>query len=387
MRLFDVACGFVLLRAATALAATDGFTMPLFNGQDLSGWHVTKCEAVVENGLLVLKSGNGFVRTDHRYRDFVLELDWKARKPEMYDSGIYFRSELPGETGRPWPTRYQVNLAQGMEGNVKGLAGAESSGLIRTGEWNHFKLTVVGSTAELEINGQPAWKTDAIEAPDGYIGLQAEVPIGGQFEFRDIKVTELGYRSLLSASDLRGTDGYGWEGADAEAAKCWKLADGVLQCTGQPGPWLRSLREYGDFNLRLQYKLQPGGNSGVYVRVPRGGAHRGRELADGDPSGVEIQLLDDAAKRYADIKPEQFSASVYAVVAASPHVSRPAGEWNTLEIDCRGTDFRITHNGVVVVNANAEKSPELSHREVRGFLGLQDHREPVWFRNVRIEEK
>ena len=258
-----------------------------------------------------------------------------------------------------------MNLAEGLEGNVKDLAVAASTGLVRRGEWNHFKLTVIDRTAALEINGHAAWKTDAVEAEDGYIGLQAEVPVGGEFEFRDITITELGYRSLLNGNDLRGADGYGWEGADADAAKCWRLTDGVLECTGQPGPWLRSLREYGDFSLRLEYKLQPGGNSGVYVRVPRGSAHRGRELADGNPSGVEVQLLDDAAERYADIQPAQFSASIYLVAPASPHVSRPAGQWNTLAIDCQGTTYRVTHNGAVVVDADATTVSELKDRETR----------------------
>ncbi len=355
-------------------ALSNSFTMPLFNGHDLSGWHVMRGEAGVENGSLVLQSGNGFVRTDHRYRDFVLELDWKARNAEKWDSGIYIRSELPGPTGRAWPTKYQVNLAQGLEGNIKDLPGAASTGLVKPGEWNHFELKVVGKTAELAINGKPAWKTDAVAVPDGYIGLQSEVPSGGQFEFRNIKITELGYHSLLGQQDLRGADGYGWEGATGEAAECWKLADCVLECTGQRGPWLRSLRQYGDFNLRLEYKLKPGGNSGVFLRVPHDGAHREHEPGETHATGVEVQLLDDAADRY-------------KAVPASAHVSRPAGEWNTLEIDCQGPKYQVTHNGVLVVDADNEKFPELKRRELRGYLGLQDHREPVWFRNVRIIEK
>jgi hypothetical protein len=377
--------GSVVVHAATGLAATEGVTTSLFNGKDLSGWHVTRCEAGVEDGSLVLQSGNGFVRTDHQYHDFVLELDWKARKAEMWDSGIYIRSELPGAKGRAWPTKYQVNLAQGMEGNIKDLPGASSAGLVLPGQWNHFKLTVIDKTAVLEINGHPAWKTDAVAVPDGYIGLQSEVPVGGQFEFRNIRITELGYHALLGES-LRGADGYGWEGATADAATCWRMADGVLECTGKEGPWLRSLREYGDFNLRLEYKLQAGGNSGVFVRVPHDGTHREQEPPDNDPSGVEVQLLDDADKRYADILPEQFAASIYKVAAAQQHVGHSAGQWNTLEIDCHGTAYRISHNGMVVVDVNAEKVPELAKRQMRGYLGLQDHREPVWFRNVRIKE-
>ena len=62
-------------------------------------------------------------------------------------------------------------------------------------------------------------------------------------------------------------------------------------CTGLKGTWLRSREQYGDFNFRFEYRLKPGGNSGIYLRVPADGAHR-------EGGGVEVQLLDDAAKRY-----------------------------------------------------------------------------------------
>jgi hypothetical protein len=360
--------------AAGPPAAEDskGSTVPLFNGKDLSGWHVTRCEAVVEDGAIFLKSGNGLVRTDHRYGDFVLELEWKALNPDRWDSGIYFRCELPGKE-RPWPSRYQANLLKGSEGNVDGLRGATSRGLVRDGEWNRFKLTVVGPTAELEINGAPAWKAAGIESPDGWIALQAEVPGGGQFLFRDVRVTELDHRSLFDGKTLEG-----WEGAGGSAAACWEARDGVLVCTGKEGPWLRSREQFADFDLRLEYRLRAGGNSGVYARVAEGGAHR----RPGE--GVEIQILDDADARYRDLEPSQFSGSVYAIAPATERVSRPAGEWNTLEIDCKGTTYRITHNGVVILDAGEERFPALGERRRSGFLGLQNHSEEVHFRRIRV---
>jgi hypothetical protein len=161
----------------------------LFDGKSLDNWVVLKCEAVVEDGAIVLKSGNGVLHTKKRYGDFVLELEWKALRDEKYDSGIYFRCELP-EGNRPWPSRYQANLRQGQEGNVGGVQGATSQGLIKPGEWNHFRLAVSGTKASLAINGQPAWTADGIKSPDGYICLQAEVPGGGQFKFRNIRIAE-----------------------------------------------------------------------------------------------------------------------------------------------------------------------------------------------------
>ncbi len=354
-------------------AAGRGYTMPLFNGENLDGWNVTGCEAIVKDGTILLQSGNGLVRTDHRYADFVLELEWKALKADKWDSGIYFRSELPPK-GRPWPSRYQANLRKGMEGNVGELKGARSRGLTRPGEWNRFKLTVEGTAAALEINGKPAWKADGLESASGHIALQAEIPGGGRFLFRNIHITELGHEALFDGKSLKG-----WEGATGEAEACWEVKDGTLVCTGKRGPWLRSLKQYADFNLRLEYRLKPAGNSGVFVRVAKRGAHR----RAGD--GIEVQILDDNHKKYADIAPYQFCGSLYGIAPARHHVSRPAGRWNTLEIDCRGSSYRITHNGAVIVDATAEALPKLSERRKRGFVGLQNHSEEVHFRHLRVE--
>lgn len=382
-RCFSACVLGVILACGPAWAETRepiGCTMSLFNGENLDGWVVTGCKAGVEQGSLVLQAGDGFVRSEHDYGNFILELEWRARKPSDWDSGIYFRAPLP-EPGKIWPARYQANLQQGKEGNVGGLKGAESKGLARPGEWNRFRLKVVGSQAELEINGKSAWKVTDIQPARGYVGLQSEVDNGGQFEFRNVQITELDHCSLFNGRDLTG-----WEGANADAAACWKVEDGVLLCTGKRGPWLRSKSEYGDFNFRIDYKLKPGGNSGVYVRVPHGGAHRGKELSGGKPSGIEVQMLDDAAPRYRDLKPYQFSGSLYAIAAADPRVSRPAGHWNSLEIDCRGARYRIVHNGHTVVDADPKQFAELNERLLRGYLGLQNHSEEVWFRNIRIAE-
>jgi len=178
------------LAMGAAAQEGDGFRS-LFNGKDLAGWDVLGCEVVVQDGALLIKSGNGLVQTKEQYGDFVLDLEWKAlRQKKRWDSGIYFRyTSVP--KGRPWPRRYQANLLKGMEGNVGGLKGAKSKGLVKPGEWNRFVLTVRGTGAALEINGKPAWKADGLKAPKGYISLQAEVPGGGQFLFRNIRIKAL----------------------------------------------------------------------------------------------------------------------------------------------------------------------------------------------------
>ena len=163
----------------------------LFDGKTLDGWTLITCEAAVDDGDILLKAGNGLVQTEKKYGNFILEFDWKALRDAKWDSGVYFRYDtIPPK--RPWPARYQVNLRQGMEGNLDDLEGAKSEGLVKVGQWNRFKLTVRGSKASLEINGKPAWEADGLAEPAmGYIALQAEVPGGGQYRFRNIYLTEL----------------------------------------------------------------------------------------------------------------------------------------------------------------------------------------------------
>jgi len=163
----------------------------LFDGKTLDGWTVIECEAAVDDGNILLAAGNGLVQTEKKYGDFILEFEWKALRDDRWDSGVYFRYDSVPEI-RAWPERYQVNLKQGMEGNVGDLEGAESEGLAMAGQWNKFKLTVRGTKASLEINGKPAWEADGLEGPEeGFIALQAEVPGGGQYRFRNIYLTEL----------------------------------------------------------------------------------------------------------------------------------------------------------------------------------------------------
>ncbi len=358
------------------------FSRSLFDGKSLLGWTAENgCEARVDDGLLVLSAGDGWLRNDHTYADFVLHVEWKALKKSDYDAGIYIRT--PRE-GQPFPAGgYQVNLLEGKEGNIGNLPGASSTGLVKPGEWNEFDIAVVGDSVALSINGKPAYKVGGLKHAAGCIGLQCEVPKGGQFQFRNLRITELGYRSLFNGQDLTGWEGVALNGTLDPAEKCWRVQDALLQCTGAPGPWLRSKDEFDDFNLRFDYQVSPEGNSGVYVRVPADGNHH-RENDQAPPAGFEVQVLDDAAPKHKDLKDYQYCGSVYDIAGAMPRVSRPAGEWNSLEINARGQHITITHNGVVVVDLQEEKYPLIKLRQPKGFLGLQNHSTLVTFRNLRI---
>ncbi|MGB1888900.1 MAG: 3-keto-disaccharide hydrolase [Akkermansiaceae bacterium] len=179
---------FTLLTSCSA----QGKRVSLFNGKNLDGWTVLKCEAEVKDGNMFIKSGNGLVQSEKKYQNFVLEYEWKALGEDKWDSGVYFRyNEVP--KGRPWPKRYQANLLKGKEGDVGGIKGASSKGLLKDREWNKFKLTIKGTKISLMINEKEAWKGEGLEDLEaGFIAVQAEVPGGGQHLFRNIFITELG---------------------------------------------------------------------------------------------------------------------------------------------------------------------------------------------------
>jgi hypothetical protein len=186
---------FSLLASITLVgAACAQQPVSLFDGKTLQGWKVVTCEAEVVDGAILLKAGNGYLQAEKDYGDFIFECDWKALNTNMWDSGVYFRAGDP--VGKfPWPKEHQVNMRRGQEGTIAGTDKGKAASLYKPGEWNHYKLSVIGKTASLEFNGEKAWSRDGIEPAQGHLCLQAEVPGGGQFLFKNITVIELSPKS------------------------------------------------------------------------------------------------------------------------------------------------------------------------------------------------
>jgi hypothetical protein len=188
-----------------------------------------------------------------------------------------------------------------------------------------------------------------------------------------------GFVPLFSGKDLEG-----WSQFDSKA-DVWSAANGMIICNGKGGGWLGTLREYDNFVLRLEYKLSPGGNSGVYIRAPQTG-HISRV-------GMEIQLLDDNHPRYAKLDFYQYTGSIYHVVAPRRRSGKPAGQWNTLEIRAEGRRVVVVLNGATVVDADLDRcllDPAVARehpglKRTTGRIGLQSHTDRVEFRNLRIK--
>lgn len=189
------------------------------------------------------------------------------------------------------------------------------------------------------------------------------------------------WQKLFNGKDLSG-----WEEIGAKKARSsgnWQAADGILYCSGEGGGWLSTAKTYSDFELDLEFRVPADGNSGVFIRAPREG--------NGAYVGMEIQVLDDAAPMYANLKPEQYTGSIYDVKAASPRVTKPAGEWQHMVILCEGRHVKVTLNDKVVVDANLDDYPAkfAEHpglKRTDGYIGLQNHGSRLDYRNLKIRE-
>src|SRR5262245_61492323 len=167
--------------------------------------------------------------------------------------------------------------------------------------------------------------------------------------------------------------------------------DGVIVFEGAGGGWLMHPDEFGDLELRLEYKLGKGGNSGVTLRCPRR-PPEGLTGVKAEPASVayEIQLVDDDNSPDGK-KDTTCTGSIYGIAPAlRRNVSRPLGEWNTLRVVARGTRVTVTLNGQTVQEVDlkkyADKVKNPHFLDTKGHVALQSWEGRVEFRHLQIKE-
>jgi len=192
------------------------------------------------------------------------------------------------------------------------------------------------------------------------------------------RAREEGFVSLFDGKTLTG-----WVGA----TKGYAAEDGKIVCLKKGGGNLYTAKQYGDFVLRFDFKLEPGTNNGLGIRTP----------LKGNPAyvGMELQILDNTAEKWSKLKPYQYHGSIYGVVPAKRGHLKPVGQWNSQEVTCRGRRVKVVLNGVTIVDADLDKAaaggtldgrkhPGL--KRARGHIGFLGHGSRVEFRNIRIRE-
>ncbi len=191
---------------------------------------------------------------------------------------------------------------------------------------------------------------------------------------------EMGFEVLFNGENLDG-----WIGDKLN----YQVENGAI-VTNQKGEGDGNLfyeKEFSDFIFRFEFQLTPGANNGIGIHSPLGG--------DSAYEGKEIQVLDNSAEMYSDLKPYQYHGSVYGIIPAKRGFLKPVGEWNSEEITVRGDKIKVVLNGETIVNGNVKKATKngtMDNRDHpglqrnRGYLGFLGHDTVVRFRNIRIKD-
>ncbi|MHB8055401.1 MAG: family 16 glycoside hydrolase [Candidatus Aminicenantales bacterium] len=394
------------------LLLKDGF-QPLFNGKDLSGWKglvadppkrakmptadlvraqaeadaVLRAHWRVVDGVLSFDGKGDSLCTAKDYGDFEMFVDWKI-EPDG-DSGIYLRGSPQVQIWDParWPEG-SGGLYNNQKNPNKPLVPADRP----VGEWNTFYIRMAGERVTVDLNGvrvvddvvmENYWERDKPIYPEGQIELQSHnTPLA----FRNIFLREIsgnkaddpegGFALLFNGRDLTG-----WAGDTSGYA----VEDGAIVALPESGGNLYTENEYADFALRFEFKLTPGANNGIGIRTTPAG--------DAAYEGMEIQVLDDSAEIYKDLKPYQYHGSIYGIVPARRGFQKPVGEWNSEEIAVRGRKVTVVLNGTTIVEADLDEAAAPQTMDGRDHPGLKrtagriafcGHGSRVEFRNIRI---
>ncbi|MCE9557255.1 MAG: DUF1080 domain-containing protein [Planctomycetes bacterium] len=194
---------------------------------------------------------------------------------------------------------------------------------------------------------------------------------------------------FVSLFDGKTTDG--WRGYRKPMAPAgWVVEDGALARKGGGGDLL-SKDKFGDFELRFEWKVSPGANSGVMYRVSEteGASYM---------TGPEYQVLDNA-KHHDGRSPLTSAAALYALYPADQAVTKPVGQYNEARIVVKGQHVEHWLNGKKVVEteingddwnkriaASKFKGWKKFGQNSEGHIVIQDHGDPVWYRNIRIKK-
>ncbi|MDT0647996.1 DUF1080 domain-containing protein [Zunongwangia sp. F260] len=442
----------VVVSSALSCAGTSKDETPwvyLFNGESLEGWTQKGGEANyrVEDsviiGTTVSNTPNSFLTTKKKYDDFILELDYKV-DPSM-NSGIQIRSNSLKEYMNGRVHGYQVEIDPSERAWSAGIYDEARRGWLFTlndnptaqrafkqNEWNMYRIEAIGDTIKTWINGVPAAHLIDDKTSSGFIALQVHSIEEGAREgtevmwknvkiltqdletySKDSPVEPVHTKNNLTVSEEEngwqllwdGKTTEGWRGArlDQFPEQGWVIENGeliVLSSGGEEsaaGGDIVTTNLYEDFELKFDFKLTEGANSGVKYYVDTD-INKG----PGSSIGLEYQVLDDENHPDAKLGNHEGSrtlASLYDLIQANPNKPvNPPGEWNSgrivskdnhvehwlngtkvLEYERRSEDYRQ-----LVAESKYDQWPQFGEKD-QGHILLQDHGDRVAFKNIKIK--
>jgi hypothetical protein len=342
-----------------------------------------------------------------KYGDFEMLVDWKIIDNNTLDgdAGIYLRGTPQVQIWDNANLKVGAQVGSGglynnKENESKPLKVADK----KLGEWNTFRIIMKGDRVTVYLNGELVtdnvilenyWDRSQPIFAEEQIELQAH---GSPISYRNIYIKELprvkpfqlsnqekkeGFRVLFD-----GTNMHSWMGNN----KDYITENGNMAVRPNPGKNslsnnLFSREEFSDFILRFEFQLTPGANNGLGIRSPLTG--------DAAYEGMELQILDNDAPVYKDLKVYQYHGSIYGTIPAKRGFLKPVGEWNYQEVIVRGPKIKVILNGSVILDADITNARQngaadgLKHPGLlrdSGHIGFLGHGSPLQFRRIRIKD-
>ena len=422
--------------------------MSLQDGNTLNGWIIKGGNATyrVEDGVIigstVRDTPNTFLTSETMYGDFILELDYKV-DPSM-NSGIQIRSNSLPYYRNGVVHGYQIEIDPSDRAWSAGIYDEQRRGWLvpltenpvaqkafKQNEWNHYRIEALGDTIKTWINDVPAAYLIDDKTASGFIGLQVhsikeDEKEGTEIHWKNVRIItdnpvkyakEITIDPVATKNNLTideakkgwkmlwdGETSKGWRGAklDSFPAQGWNIENGELSVLSSGGAEsaaggdIVTINDYADFELKVDFKLTPGANSGIKYYVDT-------EINKGPGSsiGLEYQILDDDLHEDAKLGAHEGSrtvCSLYDLIQAD--INKPIksiGEWNTAYIYSINNHVEHWLNDVKVLEyergsedflklvseSKYAKWPNFGILE-KGQILLQDHGDNVSFKNIKI---
>lgn len=406
--------GVVALFLFPKVARASTSFVSLFDGKDLNGWvYVGSSPGYeVRDGILICPAGcSGNLFTEKEYSDFVLDLDF--RLSENANNGVGIRAPLQGDAAYMGMeiqilddsgSMYQHLQPWQYCGSIYNVVPAKQGSLKPVGEWNHEEITAIGRHIKVVLNGKTVVNADLNKVLDpttllhhpgmlrdtGHIGLLGHEPT--EVDFRNIAIKDLsrphpdnvpppGFKALFNGRDLKGWRGFAgdpptrakmteaeWDAAvkqaTKEAFKHWRVENGVITYDGKNNN-LCTVKDYGNFELLVDWKIPPHGDSGIYLR--------------GSP---QVQIWDNPIGSGGLYNNEKHPSNPMVFA------DNPVGQWNQFRILMIGDMVTVyLNNKLVVWNVPLENYWERNKPIYPiGPIELQHHWTPLWFKNIYIRE-
>lgn len=384
----------------------------LFDGETLNGWRDYNGDSMtapwtVEDGCMTAlgkgSDGSGYIVTNNKYENFILDWDWKVDTGG--NSGLMYHVVERPIYSVPYVTgpEYQMIDDFGFPGELEDWQKVGADYAMHTAnenikkaikganEWNKSRIVFDNGHVEHWLNGEKivefeTWTDDwhrrknsgkwenAPEyglAKTGVISLQDH---GDRAWVRNIKIKELPRRQKETTSLFNGKDLTGWE---AYGSELWYVEDGQLICESGPDRqygYLATRDYYDNYDLTLEFKQVANGNSGVFIRsfVPEGVTVNGWQIEVAPKGHGTGGIYESYGRGWLVQIPEQKEDVL------------KEGEWNKMRILVNGDQVTTWLNDVEMVNLQDEKIGA-----AQGRIALQIHDgEPikVLWRNIELKE-